>query len=91
MVLEPQTTTRTNGRWGVSFTPHAMRNMKDADTFAAKTMDVIRTATIEDKRVVAAVQEGLTFATDEPGYLHATLEIYVDEFRKYLDRMLGRS
>ena len=91
MVLEPQTTTRTNGRWGVSFTPHAMRSMKDADAFAAKTMEVVRTATVEDKRVVAAVQEGLTFAIAEPGYLHATLEIYVDEFRKYLDRMLGRN
>ncbi len=90
MVLEPQTVNRTNGRWGVSFTPHAMRNMTDADAFAAKTLDVIRTATVEDKQVVAGVQQGLTFGADEPGYLHATLEIYVDEFRKYLDRMLGR-
>lgn len=90
MVLEPRSVDRTNGRWGVSFTPHAMRNMKDPDGFAKKTLEVIRIATEEDKRVVGAVQQGLAFDSPEPGYLHATLEIYVDEFRQYLDRMLGR-
>ena len=46
---------------------------------------------MEDKKVVSAVQEGVGFGAQEPGYLHASLEIYVDEFRRYLDRMLGRN
>lgn len=90
MMLEPQAMDRTNGRWGLSFTPHAMSRMKDPAAFAEKVREVIHTATIEDKRVVAAVQQGVQFGTAEPGFLHSTLEIYVDEFRQYLDRMLGR-
>jgi phenylpropionate dioxygenase-like ring-hydroxylating dioxygenase large terminal subunit len=90
MVLEPQAVERTNGRWGLSFTPHAMTRMKDPAGFAEKIREVIHTATIEDKHVVAAVQQGVQFGAAEPGFLHGTLEIYVDEFRQYLDRMLGR-
>ncbi len=90
MMLEPQAVDRTNGRWGLSFTPHAMRKMKDPAAFADNIREVIRTATAEDKRVVAAVQQGVGFGAAEPGFLHSTLEIYVDEFRQYLDRMLGR-
>jgi hypothetical protein len=90
MMLEPQAVDRTNGRWGLSFTPHAMRKMKDPAAFADNIREVIRTATAEDKRVVAAVQQGVGFGATEPGFLHSTLEIYVDEFRQYLDRMLGR-
>jgi choline monooxygenase len=40
---------------------------------------------------VAAVQQGVQFGAAEPGFLHSTLEIYVDEFRQYLDRMLART
>ncbi len=90
MMLEPQAVDRTNGRWGLSFTPHAMRKMKDPAAFADNIREVIRTATAEDKRVVAVVQQGAGFGATEPGFLHSTLEIYVDEFRQYLDRMLGR-
>ena len=68
-----------------------MKGMTDPDAFAEKIRQVIHTATIEDKKVVAAVQEGVAFNDPEPGYLHSTLEIYVDEFRQYLDRMLGRT
>ncbi|MFZ5675582.1 MAG: aromatic ring-hydroxylating oxygenase subunit alpha [Pseudomonadota bacterium] len=90
MTLEPQSVDRTNGRWGLSFTPKAMKGMKDPDGFAKKVREVIHTATMEDKRVVARVQQGVQFNAPEPGYLHSTLEIYVDEFRHYLDRMMGR-
>ena len=38
--------------------------------------------------MVARVQEGANFAAPEPGYLHSSLEVYVDEFRQYIDRML---
>ena len=91
MMLEPQALDRTNGRWGLSFSPKAMRNMKDPAGYAEKIREVIRIATDEDKRVVAAVQKGAAFGAAEPGYLHGTLEIYVDEFRKYLDIMLCNS
>lgn len=90
MALEPQAVDRTNGRWGLSFTPKAMSRMKDPDAFAEKIREVIHIATLEDKLVVAAVQKGVQFNAPEPGYLHSTLEIYVDEFRQYLDRMMGR-
>jgi choline monooxygenase len=90
MALEPQAVDRTNGRWGLSFTQHAMTKMKDPTAFTEKIREVIHTATVEDKRVVSAVQQGVQFGAAEPGFLHGTLEIYVDEFRKYLDRMLGR-
>jgi len=63
---------------------------KDPEAFAEKIREVIHTATMEDKKVVAAVQQGVGFGAEEPGFLHSSLEIYVDEFRQYLDRMLGR-
>jgi choline monooxygenase len=91
MMLEPGAVDRTNGRWGLSFSPKAMKGMKDPDAYAEKIREVIHTATIEDKKVVAAVQKGVAFGAEEPGFLHSTLEIYVDEFRQYLDRMLGRA
>lgn len=90
MMLEPQAVDRTNGRWGLSFTPHAMRKMKDPEAFAEKIRQTIAIATTEDKLVVSRVQQGAAFGAAEPGYLHGTLEIYVDEFRQYLNRMLGR-
>ncbi|MEZ5925696.1 MAG: aromatic ring-hydroxylating dioxygenase subunit alpha [Hyphomicrobiaceae bacterium] len=88
MMLEPEAVDRTNGRWGLSFSPLAMQGMADPGAYAARIRDVIGTATNEDKEVVARVQEGVAFGTPEQGYLHGSLEIYVDEFRKYLDRML---
>jgi phenylpropionate dioxygenase-like ring-hydroxylating dioxygenase large terminal subunit len=90
MMLEPSAVDRTNGRWGLSFSPRAMAGMAEPDAFAEKIREVIHTATMEDKKVVAAVQKGVAFGAEEPGFLHARLEIYVDEFRSYLDRMLGR-
>ena len=91
MMLEPRAADSTNGRWGLSFSPKAMSGMKDPDAFAEKIREVIHTATMEDKKVVAAVQQGVAFGAEQPGYLHSTLEIYVDEFRHYMDRMLGRT
>jgi choline monooxygenase len=88
MMLEPQSAERTNGRWGLSFSPQAMAKMNDPSAYAESIRNTIRTATDEDKRVVAAVQAGVAFGAAEPGFLHGTLEIYVDEFRQYLDRML---
>ncbi len=88
MQLEPQAVDRTNGRWGLSYSPLAMKGMKEPDAYAEKILEVIGIATKEDKEVVARVQEGVAFGASEPGYLHGSLEIYVDEFRQYLDRML---
>lgn len=88
MALEPEAVDRTNGRWGLSYSPLAMQGMKDPDAYAEKILEVIGIATKEDKEVVARVQEGVAFGAPEPGYLHGSLEIYVDEFRQYLDRML---
>ncbi len=89
MMLEPQAIDRTNGRWGLSFSPLAMTKMKDPVGYAESIRKTIQTATDEDKRVVSAVQAGVSFGSPEPGFLHGTLEIYVDEFRQYLDRMLS--
>ena len=88
MQLEPQAVDRTNGRWGLSYSPLAMQGMKEPDAYAEKILEVIGIATKEDKQVVTRVQEGVAFGAPEPGYLHGSLEIYVDEFRQYLDRML---
>ncbi len=88
MMLEPEAIDRTNARWGLSFSPHAMQGMSDPDAYAESIRKLIKIATEEDKGIVARVQEGSTFGTEEPGFLHASLETYVREFRLYLDRML---
>ncbi len=89
MMLEPQSLDRTNGRWGLAFSPQAMAKMKDPDGYAEGVRKLVRIATDEDKVVVARVQEGVGFGAEEAGFLHSSLEIYVDEFRRYLDRMLA--
>lgn len=89
MMLEPLGIDRTNARWGLAFSPDAMRGMADAEGFVEKIREVIRIATDEDKEVVARVQDGVGFATEERGYLHNRLEIYVDEFRQYVERTMG--
>ena len=88
MTVEPQAVDRTNGRWGLAFSPEAMRGMRNPKAFRETIRRTIHTATEEDKLVVARVQEGVAAGSPEPGYLHGSLEIYVDEFRQYLDRML---
>ena len=88
MMLEPLAVDRTNARWGLSFSPEAMAGMADPDGYAQTIHNVIRTATDEDKVIVARVQEGTEFGAASVGYLHNELEIYVDEFRRYVERMM---
>ena len=88
IMLEPTAIDRTNFRWGLSFTPHAIKGMKDADAYTEATRKIFETAIVEDKEMVGRVQEGAAFGAQERGYLHSSLEIYVDEFRQYVDRML---
>ncbi|MEM8852551.1 MAG: aromatic ring-hydroxylating dioxygenase subunit alpha [Pseudomonadota bacterium] len=85
--LEPNGPGATSARWGLAFSPHAMKGMADPDAYVAAIEHTIRTATDEDKEMVARVQEGSAYASDEPGYLHDWLEVYVHEFRQYIDRM----
>jgi phenylpropionate dioxygenase-like ring-hydroxylating dioxygenase large terminal subunit len=89
IMLEPHGIDRTNFRWGLSFTPHALNGMNDPDTYTESIRELFDTAIVEDKAMVARVQEGSAFGAQERGYLHSTLEIYVDEFRQYVDRMLA--
>ena len=89
MMLEPQAVDRTNARWGLSFSPLAMRGMQDPDGYAETIRETIAVATEEDKEIVARVQDGAGYGASEPGYLHSALEIYVNEWRRYLDRMLA--
>jgi hypothetical protein len=65
-----------------------MQNMKDPDAYAETIRNVIRIATDEDKEIVARVQDGAGFGAEQFGYLHSSLEIYVDEFRRYVERMM---
>ncbi|MDH3743414.1 MAG: Rieske 2Fe-2S domain-containing protein, partial [Hyphomicrobiales bacterium] len=89
MMLEPLAVDRTNARWGLSFSPQAMQKMTDPDAYAEAIRNVIRIATDEDKEIVARVQDGAGFGTEQSGYLHSSLEIYVDEFRRYVERMMA--
>jgi phenylpropionate dioxygenase-like ring-hydroxylating dioxygenase large terminal subunit len=89
IMLEPTAIDRTNFRWGLSFTQHALRGMKDAKAYTESIRKHFEVAIVEDKEMVARVQDGSAFGAEERGYLHSTLEIYVDEFRQYVDRMLA--
>ncbi|TVQ57233.1 MAG: aromatic ring-hydroxylating dioxygenase subunit alpha [Rhodobacteraceae bacterium] len=91
MAMEPLGPGRTNARWGVSFSPAAMAGMADPEKFVADIVRVLEIATEEDQEMVRRVQEGAAFGSDRRGYLHDWLEIYVDEFRRYVDGMIGRA
>ncbi|MEM9205356.1 MAG: aromatic ring-hydroxylating dioxygenase subunit alpha [Pseudomonadota bacterium] len=88
IALEPRGVDRTNARWGLSFSKAAMEGMEDPDGFVEAVRQIILTATAEDKAMVKRVQEGAAYASPEPGYLHDWLEVYVDEFKQYVERML---
>ncbi len=88
LMLEPDAINRTNSRWGLAYTPHAIKGMTEPEKYTAEIKKLFDTAFEEDKEMVARVQEGANFGAPEPGYLHSSLEVYVDEFRQYLDRML---
>ena len=89
IMLEPLGVDRTNARWGLSFAPEAMRGMDDPGAYVEAIREVIGIATVEDKEIVARVQDGAAYGSAEPGYLHGALEAYVDEFRGYVARMTG--
>ncbi len=88
LMLEPDAVNVTNSRWGLSYTPHAIKGMKEPEKYTAEIKQLFDTAFEEDKEMVARVQDGANFAAAEPGHLHSSLEVYVDEFRQYIDRML---
>lgn len=89
IALEPQAVDKTNARWGLCYSPHAMRGMADPDAFVESIRQVIVTATEEDKEMVERCQQGAAFASDNPGMLHAPLEIYLKEFKEYVAGQLG--
>lgn len=89
MALEPLAVDRTNAHWGLSFSPKTMRGVDDPDAFAEGIRALIDTANGEDKEIVIRVQEGTRFGVGERGYLHNRLETYVDEFRRYVERMMA--
>ncbi len=85
MALEPIAAGRTNARWGLSFSPAAMGGMADAEGFVRTIVKTIEIATAEDKEMVGRCQEGAAFGSPERGYLHDWLEVYIDEFRRYVE------
>ena len=87
--LEPIAPGRSNARWGLSFSPHALKGMADPEGYVAAIKRTIEIATVEDKEMVARCQEGAAFGSEEPGYLHDWLEVYVHEFRRYVERQVG--
>lgn len=87
MAMEPQGPGRTNARWGAAFSPSAMAGMADPEAFVAEIVRILEIATEEDQAMVARVQEGAAYGSETRGYLHDWLEVYVDEFRKYVDRI----
>lgn len=89
MALEPITPGRCNARWGLSFAPEAMAGMDDPDAYVAAITRTIEIAIEEDKEMVARCQEGVKFASREPGYLHDWLEVYVHEFQAFVARTLA--
>lgn len=88
IALEPIAPGRSNARWGLSFAPEAMAGMKDPEGFVAHIRKTIEIATVEDKEMVARAQDGAGYASQEPGYLHDWLEVYVHEFQAYVARKL---
>ncbi len=91
MALEPLGVGRTNARWGLSYSPHAMAGMEDPEAYCDTIREVIETATEEDKEMVERVQSGAGFGADTPGLLHAPLELNIKEFNDYLARRMGQT
>lgn len=89
MALEPIAPGRSNARWGLSFAPEAMAGMADAEAYVAQIKQIIDVATVEDKEMVGRAQEGAAYHSDEPGYLHDWLEVYVHEFQAYCERKVA--
>lgn len=87
MSLEPIAPGRSNARWGLSFAPEAKENMADFDGYVTEIKRIIEIATEEDKEMVGRAQDGASFDSAEPGYLHDWLEEYVHEFQGYVQRM----
>ena len=89
MALEPVAENCTNSRWGVSFLPEAMAGMDDPEQFIRDTVDLLVTATSEDKEMVERMQTGSQFGSANQGILHAPLEIHIKEFDDYVQRQSG--
>ncbi|MEL7069035.1 MAG: aromatic ring-hydroxylating dioxygenase subunit alpha [Cyanobacteria bacterium J06581_3] len=86
MALEPKAVDRTNARWGVSFSHHAMEKMPDPEAYVQEIVDVIKVATNEDKEMVERMQIGSQFNSERAGPLHAPLEVHIREFDNYIKR-----
>ncbi|MEZ5571029.1 MAG: aromatic ring-hydroxylating dioxygenase subunit alpha [Halioglobus sp.] len=90
MALQPVSESKTNSRWGVSFSPETMKRIADPEKFVQDTVDLLTTATAEDKEMVERMQTGSKFGSSIPGILHAPLEIHIKEFEDYLQRQMHK-
>jgi phenylpropionate dioxygenase-like ring-hydroxylating dioxygenase large terminal subunit len=89
MALEPVAQDQTNSRWGVSFSPDAMKQLADPEQFIRDTVELLVTATSEDKEMVERMQAGSRFGAAKAGVLHAPLEIHIKEFDDYIQRQMA--
>ena len=87
--LEPREVGVTNARWGLCYSPHAMKGMADPTAFVEAIRETIVIATEEDKEMVGRVQDGSAFGSHNPGMLHAPLEIYLKEFKEFVEQQLA--
>lgn len=88
MALEPVAENKTNSRWGVSFSPDAMKGIANPEKFIQDTVDLLVTATSEDKEMVERMQSGAKFGSAKAGILHAPLELPIKEFDDYVQRQM---
>lgn len=88
MALEPVAENKTNSRWGVSFSPDAMKGIPNPEKFIQDTVDLLVTATSEDKEMVERMQSGAKFGSAKAGILHAPLELPIKEFDDYVQRQM---
>tara|TARA_B110000503_G_scaffold19879_1_gene29714 strand:+ start:39283 stop:40473 length:1191 start_codon:yes stop_codon:yes gene_type:complete len=89
LALEPLAANKTNSRWGVSFLPETLKGTADPKKFIQDTVDLLVTATSEDKEMVERMQSGSKFGSVKAGVLHAPLEIHIKEFDDYVRRQMG--
>lgn len=88
MALEPVSENKTNSRWGVSFSPATMKCVADPEKFIQDTVELLATATAEDKEMVERMHSGSKYGSARAGVLHAPLEIHIKEFDDYIQRQM---
>ncbi|CAA0088293.1 Carnitine monooxygenase oxygenase subunit [Halioglobus japonicus] len=89
MALEPVAANKTNSRWGVSFLPETLKRLDEPEQFIQDTVELLVTATSEDKEMVERMQRGSMFGAEKAGPLHAPLEIHIKDFDDYIRRQMA--